>query len=102
MNRKKINKKSLNFFNESENLELLNFKKQDSLSMKPLSGLLFENQIDNNLIDVETVGKICGVSPKTIHNWVYLRLIPHIKLGRKVMFRRRSLISWLNHKEMKP
>ena len=36
------------------------------------SDVFFDNRI-KNLIDVETVGKICGVSPKTIHNWVYLR-----------------------------
>ena len=66
------------------------------------SGLFFDNRIKKNLIDVETIGKIFGVTPKTIHNWVYLRSIPYIKVGRKVMFRPKSLILWFNQKEIKP
>ena len=53
---------------------------------RPVSGLFFDNLIKRNLIDVKTAGEICGVTPKTIHNWVSLRSIPYIKIGRKVMF----------------
>ena len=55
----------------------------------------------DNLIKLETVSEILEVAPKTIHNWVYLRKIPYVKVGRKVMFRSKNLESWLNQKEIK-
>ena len=58
--------------------------------------LLFEN-----LVSVETVAEGLGIAPKTIHNWVYLRKIPYVKCGQKVMFRQKSLKAWLNRKEIK-
>lgn len=54
-----------------------------------------------NLINLKTVSEILGVAPKTIHNWVYLRKIPYVKIGRKVMFRPKSLALWFNRKEIK-
>ena len=65
----------------------------------PKKEQLFDNQI--NLISVKTVAEILGIAPKTIHNWVYLRKIPYVKYGQKVMFRPKSLKAWLNRKEIK-
>ena len=62
----------------------------------PKEELLFEN-----LVSVETVAEGLGIAPKTIHNWVYLRKIPYVKCGQKVMFRSKSLKAWLNRKEIK-
>ena len=62
----------------------------------PKEELLFEN-----LVSVETVAEGLRISPKTIHNWVYLRKIPYVKCGQKVMFRPKSLKAWLNRKEIK-
>ena len=62
--------------------------------------LLFLNRI--YLISVKTVAEMLGIAPKTIHNWVYLRKIPYVKCGQKVMFRPESLKAWLNRKEIKP
>ena len=62
----------------------------------PKEELLFEN-----LVSVKTVAEILGLAPKTIHNWVYLRKIPYVKYGQKVMFRPKSLKAWLNRKEIK-
>ena len=62
----------------------------------PKKELLFEN-----LVSVETVAEGLRIAPKTIHNWVYLRKIPYVKCGQKVMFRRKSLKAWLNRKEIK-
>lgn len=61
------------------------------------SGVLFEN-----LLSVEVVAEALGVAPKTIHNWVSARVIPYIRIGRRVMFRPKSLELWLNRKENKP
>ena len=50
----------------------------------PKEELLFDNQI--HLIGVKAVAEMLGLAPKTIHNWVYLRKIPFVKCGQKVMF----------------
>ena len=55
----------------------------------------------DNLENVKTVAEWLGVAPKTIHNWVYLRKIPYVKVGQKVLFRQKSLEAWLNRKEIK-
>ena len=65
----------------------------------PKGEKLFDNQI--NLVSVKTVAEMLGLAPKTIHNWVYLRKIPYVKCGHKVMFRQKSLKAWLNRKEIK-
>lgn len=65
----------------------------------PKEELFFDNRI--NLVSVKTVAEMLGLAPKTIHNWVYLRKIPYVKCGQKVMFRQKSLKAWLNRKEIK-
>ena len=60
-----------------------------------------EEQLFENLISVKTVAEGLGVAPKTVHNWVYLRKIPYVKVGLKVLFRPKSLKAWLNRKEVK-
>ena len=101
--RKNKDTEQLNFFDCDNALRLSQTKKQVKIkkagrsSQPDTSGLLFDN-----LINLETVSEILGVAPKTIHNWVYLRRIPYIKVGRKVMFCSKSLISWFNRKEIKP
>ena len=62
----------------------------------PRKELLFEN-----LVSVETVAEVLGLAPKTIRNWVSARRIPFVRVGRKVMFRRKSFELWLNRKETK-
>ena len=62
----------------------------------PRKELLFEN-----LVSVEIVAEVLGLAPKTIRNWVSARRIPFVRVGRKVMFRRRSFELWLNRKETK-
>ena len=93
----------LNFLDCDNALGLSQTKKQVKIkkagrpSQPDTSGLLFDN-----LINLETVSEILGVAPKTIHNWVSLRKVPYVKVGQKVMFRPKSLESWLNRKEIKP
>ena len=61
------------------------------------SGLLFDK-----LIDVETTAEVLGVAPKTVRKWISIHYIPYVKIGRRVMFRPKSLELWLNQKENKP
>ena len=70
--------------------------KESACGSKQPQALFFEN-----LISVKTVAERLGLAPKTIHNWVYLRKIPYVKCGHKVMFRPKSLKAWLNRKEIK-
>ena len=60
-----------------------------------------KEQLFENLISVEIVAEVLGLAPKTIRNWVSARRIPFVRVGRKVMFRRRSFELWLNRKEFK-
>ena len=73
-----------------------NTLKENSLEQTSEKERLFDN-----LISVKTVAELLGVAPKTVHNWVYLRKIPYVKCGQKVLFRQRSLKAWLNRKEVK-
>ena len=69
---------------------------ESACSSKQVQAVFFDN-----LISVKTVAERLGLAPKTIYNWVYLRKIPYVKFGNKVMFRPKSLKAWLNRKEIK-
>ena len=101
----KLKSLSLEGNTQGRQLSRINPLKESVLEFKiqrenfPSKELLFENQI--HLISVKTVAEMLGLAPKTIHNWVYLRKIPYVKCGQKVMFRPKSLKTWLNRKEIK-
>ena len=82
---------------EKQALKASYLKEIATSEQNPKKEKLFEN-----LIGVKTVAEMLGLAPKTIHNWVYLRKIPYVKCGQKVMFRPKSLEAWLNRKEIKP
>ena len=56
----------------------------------------------DNLISIEELADYIGVSQKTIRNWVALRSIPFLRIGRKTFFRYEKLNSWLQTKEFEP
>ena len=74
-------------------------KEAPPLVQSPKEEKFFGNRI--HLISAKTVAEMLGLAPKTIHNWVYLRKIPYVKCGQKVMFRPKSLKAWLNRKEVR-
>ena len=53
----------------------------------------------DNLITVEELAVIFRVSPQTIRNRTARGKIPHIQIGRRNLFRKRSLQQWLIQKE---
>ncbi len=61
---------------------------------------LFENGI--GLLTVEQLAGALGFAPKTLRNWVALREIPFVRIGRRTMFRIESIGTWLKRKESKP
>ena len=58
-----------------------------------------EEQFFERLITVEEVADAFGFAPQTIRNWVAMRRIPHIHIGGKTRFRKRSIEAWISHKE---
>ena len=98
-----INKdiEQLSLLNCNNALELSRLKKQAKLKeadgntvSRSDKDLLFDN-----LISLEELAVIFGLAPQTIRNWVALRKIPSVRIGRKCFFRERSLHRWLNQKE---
>lgn len=94
-------KEQLNLSNCNNALELSRLKKQAKLKEvdekainRSGKDLLFDN-----LISLEELAVIFGLAPQTIRNWVALRKIPSVRIGRKRFFQQRSLQEWLNQKE---
>ena len=61
------------------------------------SGEFFEN-----LITIEELADYIGVSQKTIRNWVAMRSIPFLRIGRKTFFYFDKLDKWFQTKEFEP
>ena len=57
----------------------------------------FGNRID--VITVEELAVLFGLAPQTIRNWTAQGKLPHVKIGRRNMFLRRSVQEWVNRKE---
>ena len=96
-----MKKKKLRPLTQSNARKLPKLKKTIKLKKaggpsRPVPGLLFDK-----LINVETTAEVLGVAPKTVRKWVSIRYIPYLKVGRRVLFRPKSLELWLNQKENK-
>lgn len=53
-----------------------------------------------SLWDVNATAQFLGVSPRTIRDWVYRRVIPFRKAGKNVRFDPEEIERWtLRHKE---
>jgi len=60
-----------------------------------------EQNIGREVLDVKGVKEFFGgeFSEWTIYNLVRRKEIPHIRVGKRVLFRRQTLIKWLASKE---
>jgi len=54
------------------------------------------------LLTVDEVAKVLSVKKSTVYQWVHLRLIPHIKVGRFVRFKEEDIERWLKERKVKP
>jgi excisionase family DNA binding protein len=61
--------------------------------------IMGEELFFEKLMTVEELADAFGFAPQTIRNWVALRQIPFLRIGRKTRFRKRSIEAWLNQKE---
>tara|TARA_Y100000310_G_scaffold308032_1_gene350733 strand:+ start:1458 stop:1853 length:396 start_codon:yes stop_codon:yes gene_type:complete len=48
---------------------------------------------------VKTAAKLLCVSPETLKTWYRQGKVPYLKVGRRVLFREESLVSWAEEKE---
>lgn len=48
------------------------------------------------LMTAKQVGELIEVKPNTIYQWVHLGLIPHVKLGKSVRFKKAELFRWID------
>ena len=98
---KKNHEIQTNSLTQSNNFDLSESKKR--VSLNKVSGsehsetLFFDNRI--NLISVEELAVIFRLAPQTIRNWIALRKIPYVKIGRRHFFQEESLKRWLTKKE---
>jgi len=56
----------------------------------------------DKLLTIDELAKVLSVKKSTIYQWVHMRLIPYIKVGRFVRFKEKDIQRWLQSKEVKP
>ena len=85
-------------FNSNRKVELDRLKSfpRRSSSNKKLDAFF------DNLITIEELADYIGVSQKTIRNWVAMRSIPFLRIGRKTFFYFEKLDKWFQTKEFEP
>ena len=83
------------------NLKILQNDDKLEKYIRPYNSKSYKFMFFDNLITVKELAIAFGLSPKTIQSWVYKRQIPYLKIGGKVLFRKRSLEEWLNRKEIR-
>ena len=100
MRKNKNDTEQLRLLNCGDASELSKFKKRTRLK-KAGNPSRSDNSDEffDNLINVEELAVIFGLASQTIRNWVALGKIPHVKIGRRWFFQKRSLQEWLNQKE---
>ena len=54
------------------------------------------------LIRYADVGKLLGVSIRTVQYWVQKKLIPYFKLGNSVRFSEADVKKWIEMRKVKP
>lgn len=50
----------------------------------------------SKLLTVEEFADAVGLSPKTIRQWVWMRRVPYVRVGRAIRFRRETVEEILN------
>ena len=51
------------------------------------------------LLTVNDVARLCGVSPRTVRNWVATKGLPSVKIDRTRRFRPESVFVWIEQRE---
>ena len=51
------------------------------------------------LLTPQEIADYLGVKPSTIYAWTHQGFIPHVKLGRLVRFREKTVMEWIDKRE---
>jgi excisionase family DNA binding protein len=57
-------------------------------------------EIRRETMTADEVATLLGLDRKTVYDYANLGEIPHIRLGRKLLFSRRALMAWLSSCEV--
>lgn len=55
----------------------------------------------NNIIRTSEAAELLGISKSTLYKWSMMRIIPHMKKGKLLFFRREELEAWLQDSRVK-
>ncbi|MEJ7602402.1 MAG: helix-turn-helix domain-containing protein [Kofleriaceae bacterium] len=55
------------------------------------------NNVENECMRAEELAKFLGVNRKTVYVYAVRGLIPHRRLGRRIVFSRSQVVGWLGH-----
>lgn len=61
-------------------------QREVSRTSEKLEGMVSNGSIGRRLLNVGEAAQYLGVSVDTLHKWVQLRAIPHVKAGRALRF----------------
>ncbi len=56
----------------------------------------------DKLLTIDELAEVLSVKKSTIYQWVHLGLIPHIKMGRLLRFKKEDIEKWLLSKQVEP
>jgi len=59
-------------------------------------------QDSDHYLDKQELAEYIGVSVSTINLWVCQKRIPHIKLGRRVLFNSKDIDRWMGEHKIEP
>ena len=61
-----------------------------------------EAEMEEKLLGIKELSAYLGISVNTAYSWVHQKRIPHIKLGRRVLFDPERVKEWMGKKAVEP
>jgi len=58
-----------------------------------------QQSIEHETIVAKEVGKMLGISEWAVYDWTRRKILPHVRAGKRVLFRRSSILQWLEEQE---
>ena len=55
-----------------------------------------ENEIEEQLLPCKAIAELLNVKESTVRKWVATDLIPYIRLGKTIRFRKTEVLTWIN------
>ncbi len=56
---------------------------------------------ENPIMRAKEVGKMLGIGKNTLYSWCELKIIPHKRAGRVILFSRKRIYEWIENNENK-